>query len=78
MAGYLASCRTATTAIQLFLRPVTVGLEGQRSAGGNATASAPHGNIRTEADLPEVTLPTVLYRLIFKRYYNRIHELQVQ
>ncbi|KAK3569023.1 hypothetical protein QTP86_021576 [Hemibagrus guttatus] len=77
MAGRLALCRTETKAIHVFLRPITASLGIQRSAGGNSVASVPSGSIRTKADLPEVSLPTVLYRLVIQGYYNRMHELQL-
>ncbi|XP_058248817.1 sterol 26-hydroxylase, mitochondrial-like [Hemibagrus wyckioides] len=77
MAGRLALCRTETKAIHVFLHPITASLGIQRSAGGNSTASVPSGSIRTEADLPEVTFPTMLYRLVIQGYYNHMHELQL-
>lgn len=67
-----------TMAVRMLLRPSTASLNIIRKAGGNATGSVPPGSIRTEADLSEVTLPTILYRMIFKGFYNRMHELQVQ
>ncbi|GAA6078334.1 sterol 26-hydroxylase, mitochondrial-like isoform X1, partial [Tachysurus ichikawai] len=77
MAGRLALCRTETKGVFVFLRPITSSLGIQRSAGGNSSASVPSRGIRTKADLPEVTLPTILYRLIIQGYYNRMHELQL-
>lgn len=77
-----AQCLTVqsatTMSVRMLLRPTSASLNIQRKAGGNATASVPPGSIRTESDLFEVTLPTILYRLIFKGYYSRMHELQVQ
>uniref|UniRef100_A0A4W4FTI0 Cytochrome P450, family 27, subfamily A, polypeptide 1.1 n=1 Tax=Electrophorus electricus TaxID=8005 RepID=A0A4W4FTI0_ELEEL len=80
MAGRLALCLVEATAGRLYLRPTAAGLCLRRAAGGTATTPVPlqasSGNLRTQADLPEVTLPTFLYRMIFKGYYNRLHELQ--
>uniref|UniRef100_A0A4W4DVK9 Cytochrome P450, family 27, subfamily A, polypeptide 1.1 n=1 Tax=Electrophorus electricus TaxID=8005 RepID=A0A4W4DVK9_ELEEL len=81
MAGRLALCLVEATAGRLYLRPTAAGLCLRRAAGGTATTPVPlqasSGNLRTQADLPEVTLPTFLYRMIFKGYYNRLHELQL-
>ncbi|XP_060784838.1 sterol 26-hydroxylase, mitochondrial-like [Neoarius graeffei] len=77
MAQHLALHSIRTMAVRMLLRPTTTNLTIQRKAGGNVTASAPPRSIRTEADLPEVTLPTILYKMIFKGYYNRMHELQL-
>ncbi|XP_060784839.1 sterol 26-hydroxylase, mitochondrial-like [Neoarius graeffei] len=77
MAQHLALHSIRTMAVRMLLRPTTANLTIQRKAGGNVTASAPPRSIRTEADLPEVTLPTILYKMIFKGYYNRMHELQL-
>ncbi|XP_060786228.1 sterol 26-hydroxylase, mitochondrial-like [Neoarius graeffei] len=77
MAGRLALRSAEATALRVFFRSTTASLDLRRSAGGNASASVPCGSIRTEADLPEITLPTMLFRLIFKGYYNRMHELQL-
>ncbi|XP_060786560.1 sterol 26-hydroxylase, mitochondrial-like [Neoarius graeffei] len=77
MAGRLALRSAKATALRVFLRSNTASLDLKRSAVGNAPASVPRESIRTEADLPEITLPTILYRLIFKGYYNRMHELQL-
>ncbi|KAF4087147.1 hypothetical protein AMELA_G00092290 [Ameiurus melas] len=74
MAGRLALRSAEPVAFQVFLRTTTTSLNLKRNAGGNAT---PLGSIRTEADLMEITLPTILYRMIFKGYYNRMHELQL-
>uniref|UniRef100_A0A8B9LZ94 Sterol 26-hydroxylase, mitochondrial-like n=1 Tax=Astyanax mexicanus TaxID=7994 RepID=A0A8B9LZ94_ASTMX len=66
---------------RLLLRPTTASLDLRRGAGEHAAAPVPlqdnTGHIRTEADLPVVTLPTIVYRLIFKGYYKRMHELQL-
>lgn len=75
MAGRLALRSAEPTAVQVFLGSTTASLNLKRNAGGNAT---PLGSIKTEADLTEITLPTILYRMIFKGYHNRMHELQVQ
>ncbi|XP_058248816.1 sterol 26-hydroxylase, mitochondrial-like [Hemibagrus wyckioides] len=77
MAGRLALRSAEAPAFCVFLRSTTTSLDLKRDAGGNATASAPPGSIRTEANLPEVSLPTVLYRLIIQGYYNNMHELQL-
>ncbi|KAL6484501.1 hypothetical protein MHYP_G00065460 [Metynnis hypsauchen] len=78
MAGHLALRLAGSAARQLILRPTAVSLDLRRGAGENAAAvQGIPGNIRTQADLPVVTLPTVLYRLIFKGYYNRMHEMQL-
>ncbi|XP_060786561.1 sterol 26-hydroxylase, mitochondrial-like [Neoarius graeffei] len=77
MAGRLALGSAEATALRVFLRSTTASLDLRRSAGGNASASVPRGSIKTEADLPEITLPTMLFRLIFKGYYNHMHELQL-
>ncbi|XP_053483293.1 sterol 26-hydroxylase, mitochondrial [Ictalurus furcatus] len=74
MAGRLALRLAEPTAFQVFLGSTTTSLNLKRNAGGNAT---PLGSIKTEADLTEITLPTILYRMIFKGYYNRTHELQL-
>ncbi len=54
----------------------------RRGALGNAAASVTvqdsHGKLKTVADIPEIKTFRMLYRLIFKRYLNRMHELQVQ
>lgn len=75
MAGRLALRSAEPTAFRVFLGSTTASLNLKRNAGGNAT---PLGSIKTEADLTEITLPTILYRMIFKGYHNRMHELQVQ
>ncbi|XP_053352639.1 sterol 26-hydroxylase, mitochondrial-like [Clarias gariepinus] len=77
MAGRLALRLVDKTAVRLSLRPSTVSLDVRRRAGGSATDSAPAGSVRTEADLPHISLPTLLYRLIVKGYYNQVHELQL-
>ncbi|XP_060784840.1 sterol 26-hydroxylase, mitochondrial-like [Neoarius graeffei] len=77
MAGHLMLRSTEATVLRVFLRSTTASLDLKRNAGGNASASVRHGSIRTEADLPEITLPRMLYMLIFKGYYNRTHELQL-
>ncbi|MCI4378633.1 hypothetical protein PGIGA_G00218210 [Pangasianodon gigas] len=77
MAGRLALRSAEATAFRVLLRSTTANLDLKRGAGGNAPASVPPGSIRTEGDLPEITLPTILYRMIFKGYYNRMHELQL-
>ncbi|KAI5107332.1 hypothetical protein C0J45_2970 [Silurus meridionalis] len=77
MAGHVALRSVDTAVFQVFLRSTTAHLEFKRNAGRNATTSVPPGSFRTEADLPVITLPTMLYRLIFKGYYNRMHELQL-
>ncbi|XP_053537059.1 sterol 26-hydroxylase, mitochondrial [Ictalurus punctatus] len=74
MAGRLALRSAKPTAFRVFLGSTTASLNLKRNAGGNAT---PLGSIKTEADLTEITLPTILYRMIFKGYYNRTHELQL-
>jgi len=65
-----------------FLRPITTTTDIRRGAVGNAVASVTvqdsHGKLKTVADLPEITTYRMLYRLIFKRYLNRMHELQVK
>ncbi|XP_039505692.1 sterol 26-hydroxylase, mitochondrial-like isoform X2 [Pimephales promelas] len=64
-----------------FLRPITTTTDIRRGAVGNAVASVTvqdsHGKLKTVADLPEITTYRMLYRLIFKRYLNRMHELQL-
>lgn len=77
MAGRLALRLVDKTAVRLSLRPSTVSLDVRRRAGGSATNPAPAESVRTEADLPHISLPTLLYRLIVKGYYNQVHELQV-
>ncbi|XP_060732793.1 sterol 26-hydroxylase, mitochondrial-like [Tachysurus vachellii] len=77
MAGRLALRSAEAPAFRVFLRSTTTSLDLKRNAGENATSSLPPGSIRTEADLPVVSLPKVLYRLIFQGYYNRMHELQL-
>ncbi|XP_053351972.1 sterol 26-hydroxylase, mitochondrial-like [Clarias gariepinus] len=77
MAGRLVLRSVETTALPVFLRSTTFNLDLKRSANGNTTASVPPARIKTEADLPEVSLPTTLYRWIFKGYYKRLHELQL-
>ncbi|MCJ8732778.1 hypothetical protein PDJAM_G00214940 [Pangasius djambal] len=77
MAEYLALRSVRSMAVRVLLQPTTASLHIQRKAGGNAPASVPPGSIRTEADLPEITLPAVLYSMISKGYYNRMHELQL-
>lgn len=66
-----------TMSVRMLLRPTSAGLNMQRNMGGNATTSVPPGSIGTRADFPEITFPTMLFRIIFKGYYNRMHELQV-
>ncbi|XP_076858551.1 sterol 26-hydroxylase, mitochondrial isoform X2 [Brachyhypopomus gauderio] len=81
MAGRLALFSAGATAARLHLRPATACLGLSRGAG--SSTAAPHpvraspGNLRTQDDLPEVTLSTLLYRMIVKGYYNRLHELQL-
>lgn len=64
-----------------FLRPMTVATDVRRGAVDDAAASVTvqdsHGH-KTVADLPEIKTFGMMYRLIFKRYLNRMHELQVQ
>lgn len=74
MAGRLALLSAGKPVL---LRSTTASLDLKRSTGENATASVRSGSIRTEADLPVVTLPKVLFRLVVQRYYNRMHELQL-
>ncbi len=54
----------------------------RRGAVGNAAASVTvqnsHGKLKTVADIPEIKTFGMMYRLIFKGYINRLHELQVQ
>ncbi|ROL50456.1 Sterol 26-hydroxylase, mitochondrial [Anabarilius grahami] len=63
------------------LRPTTVTTDTRRGAVGNAAASVTvqdsHGKLKTVADLPEIKTFRMLYRLIFKGYMNRMHELQL-
>lgn len=65
-----------------FLRSMTVATDVRRGAVGNAAASVTvqdsHGKLKTVADLPEIKTFGMMYRLLFKRYLNRMHELQVQ
>ncbi|KAI5628093.1 sterol 26-hydroxylase, mitochondrial [Silurus asotus] len=77
MAGCVALRSVDTAVFRVFLRSTTASLEFKRNAGENATTSVSPGSFRTDADLPVITLPTMLYRLIFKGYYNRMHELQL-
>ncbi|TSK92909.1 Sterol 26-hydroxylase, mitochondrial [Bagarius yarrelli] len=77
MAGRLSWCGTGTKSINVFLKPLTASWGVQRSAGGNAAASVSSGSLRTDTDLPRVTLPKVLYRLFIQGYYNRVHEMQL-
>ncbi|KAI5623733.1 sterol 26-hydroxylase, mitochondrial [Silurus asotus] len=77
MAGRVALHSVDTAVFRVFLRSTTANVEFKRNAGGNATTSVPPGSLRTEADLPVITLPTMLYRLIFKGYYNQMHKLQL-
>ncbi|XP_036425095.1 sterol 26-hydroxylase, mitochondrial-like [Colossoma macropomum] len=78
MAVHLAPRLAGSAVRRLILRPTAVSLDLRRGAGENAAAvQGIPGNIRTQADLPVVTLPTVLYRLIIKGYYNRMHEMQL-
>ncbi|KAF7709704.1 sterol 26-hydroxylase, mitochondrial-like [Silurus meridionalis] len=77
MAGRVALHSVDTAGFRVFLRSTTASVGFKRNAGGNATASVPPGSLRTDADLPVITLPTMLYRLIFKGYYNQMHELQL-
>ncbi|XP_072541147.1 sterol 26-hydroxylase, mitochondrial-like isoform X1 [Salminus brasiliensis] len=60
---------------RLFLRPTATSLDLSRGIGDNASGSGQC--IRTEADLPVVTLSTLVHGLIFQGYYSRIHELQL-
>ncbi|XDV30159.1 hypothetical protein PO909_033140 [Leuciscus waleckii] len=64
-----------------FLRPTTTTTDIRRGAVGNAAASVTvqdsHGKLKTVADLPEINIFRMLYKLIFKGYYNRVHELQL-
>ncbi|XP_051564767.1 sterol 26-hydroxylase, mitochondrial-like isoform X2 [Myxocyprinus asiaticus] len=64
-----------------FLRPTTVAVDLRRGAVGNAAAAVTvqdsHRKLKTVADLPEITTFTMLYRLFFKGYLNRMHELQL-
>ncbi|XP_026127282.1 cytochrome P450 27C1-like [Carassius auratus] len=63
-----------------FLRPMTVATDVRRGAVDDAAASVTvqdsHGH-KTVADLPEIKTFGMMYRLIFKRYLNRMHELQL-
>lgn len=77
MAEYLVLKSVRTVSVRALLKPTTTGLNIKRKACENAPASAPAGSIRTEADLTEITLSTMLYGMIFKGYYNRVHEMQV-
>uniref|UniRef100_A0A8C2KS18 Cytochrome P450 family 27 subfamily A member 1 n=1 Tax=Cyprinus carpio TaxID=7962 RepID=A0A8C2KS18_CYPCA len=64
-----------------FLRSMTVATDVRRGAVGNAAASVTvqdsHGKLKTVADLPEIKTFGMMYRLLFKRYLNRLHELQL-
>ncbi|KAI5107334.1 sterol 26-hydroxylase, mitochondrial [Silurus meridionalis] len=77
MAGRVALHSVETAVFRVFLRSTTASVGFKRNAGGNSTASVPPGSLRTDADLPVITLPTMLYRLIFKGYYNQMHKLQL-
>ncbi|XP_062862055.1 sterol 26-hydroxylase, mitochondrial-like isoform X2 [Trichomycterus rosablanca] len=81
MAGRLALCSAGKTVrVRGFIRPTTTtfSLDIKRNTGGNAgDPPVPPGSVRSEAVLPEITLPKMLYRLIFQGYYNRMHELQL-
>lgn len=78
MAEHLALHSVRTMAVRMLLRPTTASLNIRRMAGGNATASVSPGHLRTKADLSELSLSTIMYRMIFQGFYNRMHELQVQ
>ncbi|XP_051760906.1 sterol 26-hydroxylase, mitochondrial-like isoform X1 [Ctenopharyngodon idella] len=64
-----------------FLRTTTVTTDIRRGAVGNAAASVTvqdsHGKLKTVADLPEIRIFRILYKMIFKGYMNRMHELQL-
>ncbi|KAK2904816.1 hypothetical protein QQF64_032944 [Cirrhinus molitorella] len=64
-----------------FLRPTAVATDFRRGAVGNAAASVTahesHEKFKSMDDLPEINTFTMLYRLVFKGYLNRIHELQL-
>ncbi|KAG9271619.1 sterol 26-hydroxylase, mitochondrial [Astyanax mexicanus] len=81
MSGCVALRSARSAAGRLFLRSTAASLDLRRGAGDHPAASAPlqgsTGDIKTQADLPAIPLYTMLYRLIFKRYYNRMHELQL-
>ncbi|XP_017325369.1 sterol 26-hydroxylase, mitochondrial [Ictalurus punctatus] len=77
MAEHLALHSVRTMAVRMLLRPTTASLNIRRMAGGNATASVSPGHLRTKADLSELSLSTIMYRMIFQGFYNRMHELQL-
>ncbi|XP_056321654.1 sterol 26-hydroxylase, mitochondrial-like [Danio aesculapii] len=80
----MAVCFALSSAERLglgFLRP-TAATTGFRRATGNAAAASVsvqdgHRKLKTEADLPEIKIFTMLYRLLFKGYLSRMHELQL-
>ncbi|XP_066542044.1 sterol 26-hydroxylase, mitochondrial-like [Hoplias malabaricus] len=81
MAGQQVLRSTQLAAGRCFLRSTTASLGSRRWTGENAAATFPlqgsPGKIRTQADLPQITLPSLIYRVLFKGYYNRMHELQL-
>ncbi|KAL2081531.1 hypothetical protein ACEWY4_023384 [Coilia grayii] len=62
-------------------KPVPSALDWRRMAGGDA--AAPVGvlesppKLKTHDDLPQIKAWESLYRVIFKGYLNRLHELQI-
>uniref|UniRef100_UPI003F695FEB uncharacterized protein LOC723999 isoform 2 n=1 Tax=Danio rerio TaxID=7955 RepID=UPI003F695FEB len=80
----MAVCFALSSAERLgfgFLRP-TAAATGFRRAAGNAAAASVsvqdgHRKLKTEADLPEIKIFTMLYQMLFKGYLNSIHELQI-
>lgn len=62
-------------------QPISTVLDHRRGAGGNLAASVGvleiPGKLKTQEDLPVIKTWKVLYRVLFKGYLNRLHELQV-
>ncbi|XP_056321650.1 LOW QUALITY PROTEIN: sterol 26-hydroxylase, mitochondrial-like [Danio aesculapii] len=64
-----------------FLRSTAASTGFRRAAGNAAAASVSvqdgHRKLKTEADLPEIKIFTMLYQMLFKGYLNSAHELQL-
>ncbi|KAG9349153.1 hypothetical protein JZ751_029476 [Albula glossodonta] len=72
----LSSCERGR---RWLLRPVREAFTARSSsvAAPSHAVSASQAKLKTEEDLPQINITPMLYRLLFKGYLNRMHELQV-
>ncbi|XP_056610060.1 sterol 26-hydroxylase, mitochondrial-like [Triplophysa dalaica] len=65
----------------VFLRTTTAAVDIRRGAVGNTSADVTdhnsHMKLKTISHLPEIKICRMLWRLFFKGYLNRMHELQL-